>query len=226
MADLPAEFADIKGMARVYFSRHSCDADLGVAEAYLEDARRWNATKRDSLDNAKGALLQSAVIHYARAFDPASRHRSHIDIERHLNPSASEMHNLLIDLRHESLAHFGPAGDEETPWSEDIPAILIDGKNWQTLIASRRSLYRYELVNRFLNHLKIVRPIVTKLSEQSKEKFSKTFEKYWLEDSNFQYLLIQNEMDPVRLGGWNGPILSGDRSGRKIQVLSDKHFKK
>lgn len=226
VAALPPEFADLAGMARSWFSRHSCDADLGVAEAYLHDAIRWHSTKRESLANAKGALLQSAVVHYARAFDPASRHRSHISIERYLDVKEKAFHRLLIDLRHESLAHFGPAGDDDSPWSEDIPALIVERGQWQPMIASKRPLYRSALALRFLNHVKKIRPIVTELSDKSKSHFTEVLSKRWEESSTLSRLIESHTMDPQRLGGWSGPFLGGPRSGREIQILSDDIFSK
>ena len=209
-AALPPEFKSLKGKARRWFHRHSCDADLGVAESYLADAVRWNSTKRESLLHAKGALLQSAVIHYARAFDPASKHRSQIKIEPYLDEAATISHGTLIDLRHESLAHFGPAGEDGTPWSEDIPALIIEGDQWQTMIASRRSLYRDALVKKFLEHLQIVRPIVRELSEESKAIFSKALNECWSENELIGRIIAENKMDPDIIGGWSGPFLSRD----------------
>lgn len=221
---LPSDLDDLRGAARVWFSRHSCDADLGVADAYLRDAVRFNSTKRDSLQQAKGALLQSAVIHYARAFDPASKHRSHISISKHLDDKGKELHSLLIELRHESLAHFGPAGEGGSSWSEDIPAVIIENGRWQPMIASKRSLYRAGLVTEMLAHLEKIQPIVSRLSEKSKNHFTTLFQKYWEENPDFENLLSKCQMDPTRIGGWEGPFLSGSRSGRQLQTLSDSLF--
>lgn len=221
---LPPEFDTLAGKARQWFSRHSCDADLGISELYLQDAIRFHNAGRESLNQAKGALLQSAVLHYARAFDPASKHRRHISILSKLNPTDQEIHRTLMNLRNESLAHFGPAGESDTPWSEDIPAMIVDGNVWQVMVASRRALYRPSLAPTFLNHLKAVRPLVTSLSEKSKKSFETELEELWRANSLINDLLLQNEMNSSRLGGWSGPFLGGKRSGRSITTLGELGF--
>ncbi len=179
------------------------------------------------MNNAMGALLQSAVIFYARAFDPTSKHRNHINLESKLSEEQKAFHLSLIQLRHESLAHFGPAGsDSGDAWSEDIPAIIIDKGLWQVMVASKRSLLRKGFAEEFLDHLEIVAPLVSALTEKSKKRFEHDLAAAWDESDEIEQLLSSNLLDPGILGGWDGPFLGGNREGRAFRTLNDSHFLK
>jgi len=224
---LPLKYKTLSKIARQWVYQHSCDADVQVARAYVLDAERFRQGGRDSLNNATGALLQAAVIFYARAFDPASGHRSHLNITKKLDQRSRDFHALLIDLRHKSLAHFGPAGTEGgDSWSQDIPAIIIDRGTWQVMVASKRSLHRIGFAKDFLLHLETVGPLISESTERSKKRFEQEFEAAWQDDPEIEKLLADNMLNPKTLGGWTGPFLSGSRSGRDFRTLNDSVFKR
>jgi len=136
---LPPEHAGLGKLIRRWVDAHSVSADVRMAKDYLIDALRWHNTGRGSLKNASTALLHSAVMLYARATDRTSDHRGHVAIGDKYTTAQSEIHLHLLNIRNESLAHFGPAGIPKS-WSEDQAVLIVEGQHWQPAIAARRSM--------------------------------------------------------------------------------------
>ena len=211
--------------ARKWIAYHSCSADLAITRDCLDDALRWHSTGRSSLNRAKTALFHSAILSYARMFDPsATHHRAELPILGKLADDQRAFHDRLIQLRHEALAHYGKAGVTE-PWYEDALFVIADQKNWQPMIASRRSQFDAKFCKDFQNHVHSIEPYVESLVESLKNDFQDNFQSAWEADIDFYSHMQGAQVDARKLGGWNGPILAGSRSGRLQVELPDRLFK-
>lgn len=218
---LPEEQRKLKKSARRWLDGHSCSADLEMSAVYVEDAIRLHGTKRESLKHAKTALLHMAVIYYARPFDGRSNHRSRINIKSKLSDDGEKFHDLLIDLRHESLAHFGPAGPI-IPWSSDYALMVREGGNWQTLSAARRSLYEHSFASNFQDHLSKVCGIAREITIERRDEFERQIFEAWRDSDELHHILHQCEINVEMFGGWSGPLLGGVRSGRTIVEMDNR----
>lgn len=223
---LGRQHGKLEKAARQWIATHSCSADLAIVRDYLTDAVRWHRTGRASLGHAKTALLHTAILSYARMFDPrASHHRSQLPIVGQLNEDQRAFHDTLINLRHEALAHFGKAGVSE-PWYEDALYVVADQMNWQPMVASRRSQFDLRFCLAFQSHVQTLEPMVDGLVEKYRQNFQERFQSAWESDREFPKLLASARIEPERLGGWSGPLLAGSREGRLQVELPDALFRK
>ena len=223
VASLNGEHRSLEKAARRWIETHSCSADLKICSDYLADALRWHSTGRVSLTRAKTALVHSAVLSYARCFDPRTKHRSELPIVGKFDEMQRKFHGELIDLRHEALAHFGPAG-LGSPWHEDSCYIIANDISWQPMVASRRAQFQPKFALDFYNHIQCVALLVDTVIERWRTQFQTLFQQAWENDATFGDLIQSTRVDPLSLGGWEGPILGGKRDGRLLIELSDKLF--
>ena len=212
---LPAEQSKLRKDAERFLDFHSCSSDIRLAYDYVAEAIEWHGNKAASAGYAKTTLMQSAVSLYARAFDQKSRHRRAISIKSRLDARAAAFHDQLIDLRHESLSHFGPAGTA-VPWSEDFAFMLSDGVVWQPFVVARRSQFEPVFAAELLQHLALTSEISSALAVAERDKFQTRMQAEWAESEALHALMQTCRADPAIVGGWDGPILGGNRSGRKI----------
>ena len=217
--ELPRKYKPLSRIANRYLTTHSWNADLTVAEEYVKDAIRWHKTGRKSLLHAKTALVQSAIVGYARVFDTSSNYRSDLKLGEILDVDQTVFHNKLLRLRHEALAHFGPEGTDKA-WNEDFCFVVREGLTWQTAVLARRSSFEQGLAIRLAEHLANIGKIVFERLCLLRKEFQAEIERVWESDENFERVLRGYEINPSIIGGWNGPILS-DRAngGRKIETF-------
>lgn len=213
--ELPKQYSKLSRLSKRYIETHSWSADLRISIEYVIDALRWHATRRESLGYAKTALIQTAVIGYARIFDTSSNHRSDFKIGGKLSVEASKFHAKLLRLRHESLAHFGPEGIVK-PWSEDMCVVVRDGITWQPAVIARRSQFESQFATMFRDHLEQVQKIVSKQVTQLQVDFQNELARVWHVCEEFDDIIKKYEIDPDVLGGWDGPVLSNRSAERMV----------
>lgn len=224
VANLQGKHGKLEKSARKWIATHSCSADLAIVRDYLSDAVRWHSTRRESLGRAKTALLHCAILSYFRLFDPsATRHRAELSIVGKFSAEQMVFHKRLLELRHEALAHFGQAGITK-PWNEDALYVIADRTHWQPMVASKRSQFDASFGIEFYRHVEEIEPFVEELVEKWKADFQEKFQTCWATDQDFDQLLRSCKVEPTELGGWQGPILSGHRSGRLLVELPDGVF--
>ena len=92
------------------------------------------------------------------------------------------------------------------------------------MVASRRSQFDAAFALHFLQHLERISPLVDQLVEKWQIDFQSRFQIAWAEDEGFEQIIRESRVDPTRLGGWGGPILSGKRTGRMLIELPENLF--
>ena len=220
---LPREHGKIARAARKWRQAHSFSADLLLAHDDLTEAIRWHSTGRKALSRAKTALLHNAILSYFRPFDNASKHRGQLQIYGKLSPEQLEFHNQIINLRHESLAHYGPAGTDKA-WSEDRMFILLEGDTWMPVATARRSQFESRFARDFLSHVTAIQTMVRDSVESFRADLQRQLQTAWENFPEFDSMIISSEAEASVLGGWDGPLLGGNRTGRQVMELPDMIF--
>lgn len=103
------EFRQLVGDARALHSAHSdlkISHDLAARLLQLDDAQGLPA---DFVEDCGLALLCSAIVFYARATKSASDHRKTFDIRPKMDAEERERHDMLVRLRDDAFAHYGPS---------------------------------------------------------------------------------------------------------------------
>lgn len=157
---LPSEFAKIAGMIRSLSSAHSIRMDIEVAydmvqalEVVLPQAR-LQSTTINWASNAALALLNSAIVMYVRATKSSSKHRGSINFLKDFTPSERETHDLLVELRDDAIAHFGPGEIYNGPtWQHEGVSLPLDDPNdMRVMTASHRVIMQKQLQERMHLH--------------------------------------------------------------------------
>lgn len=218
---LPPEHAKLAKLVRKWVDAHSVSADIRMARDYLADALRWHYTRRDSLKHASTALLHSAVMLYARATERGSDHRSHVPIADKCTADQMELHNRLLDIRNESLAHFGPAGGEKS-WSEDLAVMIVEGQHWQPAVASRRSLMEPAFTRSALHFMEALLPEFDRVAEARLAVCQNAIGSAATENDVVAACLTQALIDPQALGEAASILLTGKRQGRALRYSDEQ----
>lgn len=214
-ASLPPEFSKLRKAAERWADFHSCSSDVTLALEFIDDALKWHKSPRSTLGHAKHALMLSAVSLYARAFDKKGKHRRVPNLRAKIPADQLEFHDQLIEIRHEFLAHFGPAGFDG-PWGEDMAFVMTDFAVWLPFVSSRRSAFVPNFAIAFQVHTRTVSRLAHEIARVERDEFQSLLTEAWTEHSEIDALLWTSEVDPGVVGGWNGPVLSGDRTARKF----------
>jgi hypothetical protein len=216
---LPQSHSDFKGKIERWRDAHSSSADLKIAADFLELALRLHLNGDGEMELAKMGLLHAAVVAYGRAFEVSPDHRREFSVAGNMNAPQKAMHAKLIELRHQSIGHHGPAGTIE-PWSQDFALLVQNGVHWQPLIASKKRVFEPEFVRSVHRHLEEIQPLVLANVERKRELFQSMFdEKAML--SEIAELLEECTLDQAEIDLIAGPLLSGKREGRKIVIAND-----
>lgn len=158
---LPSEFKKIAGMIRSLSSAHSIRMDIETAYDMIhaldvvQPEARSQTNQINWASSASLALINSAIVLYARATKSESRHRGGLNFLRDFDTSERETHDLLVKLRDDAIAHFGPGESYDGPaWQREGVFLSIDDPNdMRVMTASRRVIMQKQLQSRMLRHL-------------------------------------------------------------------------
>jgi hypothetical protein len=90
---------------------HSAHTDLKVAHdlaARFIEFDQIESLPRAVVEDCSLALLCSAIIFYARATKSHSNHRKTFDIRSQMDDMEKDRHDLIVRLRDDAIAHYGP----------------------------------------------------------------------------------------------------------------------
>jgi hypothetical protein len=108
---LPAEHAALVGKIRRCRDSHSVHTDLMHASDMIGSVEAAFGAAQSGVgwaQHAVPALVYSAIILYARATHSDSKHRVRINLTKHFTPAQKALHDRIVTLRNDALAHYGP----------------------------------------------------------------------------------------------------------------------
>jgi hypothetical protein len=92
------------------------------------------------------ALLSQAVILYARAAKSKANHRTFVPLQRNLPPELRAVHDNVVQLRDDAIAHFGPGdGPGGRHWAQETVVLRIDGTVATLALPFSHSVYQEDL---------------------------------------------------------------------------------
>lgn len=216
---LPPDHSDFKGKIERWKDAHSSSADLKIASDFIELALRLNLAGASDMELAKMALMHAAVVAYGRAFEHSPDYRREFTVFGEMDADQQVMHKKLIELRHSSIGHHGPAGTLE-PWSSDSALLVQNGRHWQPVIASKKRVFEPGFAQSFHRHLSGIDQFVISRVEQKRKKFQSMLD----DKANVREIanLIKGcKLSPSQAAVFAGPLLSGPREGRKVVIAND-----
>jgi hypothetical protein len=148
------EYCIFEERVRRYGDAMSILADLADARRMLDALARPEPTKASSAAADRdrhvtaNALLSQAIILYARAAKSRSRHRTFVPLQRGMPPELRLIHDKVVQLRDDAIAHFGPGtGPGGRHWAKETVVLRIDGSVATLVLPYSRSTYQDDLAH-------------------------------------------------------------------------------
>lgn len=167
------------------------------------------------------AYATHAVILYSRATDASSKGRSTFSVRDCYDARQLKLHREVIDLRNQSIAHYGTTTHPGGAWYE--PGILFEVEESQTIGKmrvwdhGRRSNFRGYTVEALAELVPVALAHVTEQVGQRSEELAKYTDQLANEDQVFERLLLEHRVfaeqikSPSPTGGWYEPTRSGPK---------------
>lgn len=110
-AALPAGHEPLKQLIKDTIDVHSAHSDLKIAHdsaARFIDLNRSKGFPREFVEDCGLSLLVTGIIFYTRATKSGSEHRKTFDLRPKFDELEHQNHDLLVRLRDDAMAHYGP----------------------------------------------------------------------------------------------------------------------
>lgn len=114
----------------------------------------------------EASLLNNAIIHYARATKTTSRLRKTFDLTSRFTPEQKSIHQELVDLRDDAIAHFGTGGSYRGVWQAEVVILQAIAGTVRAGVATRRQTVDQNLLARARSHIAQVAEMLRRLSEE------------------------------------------------------------
>jgi hypothetical protein len=114
----------------------------------------------------ESALLNNAVVLYARATKTNSDERGPFDLRTRLSVEEKVVHQELVDLRDKAIAHFGSGGSYTGLWQVEVVVLQVTGETVRPGVATRRQTIDKKLMARMRKQIETAHGIVRAVSSE------------------------------------------------------------
>lgn len=141
---------------------HSLSVDLAMALEALDafDKLLGGAIEDFDTDALKSALLNNAIILYARATKTDSRIRRPFDVRPRLTDAQKTTHDELVKLRDDAVAHFGSGGNLAGEWQSSLLVLQFKDGIGRLGAITKRQTFDGNLAHRLRKQLEVVHEIL------------------------------------------------------------------
>lgn len=218
----------LAGMIRRLISLHSLHTDLESAADALRALAALSAAPARPDDRERltleSALLENAIVLYARATKSTSRERAGFDIRSRLSPAERQAHAEICDLRDEAVAHFGSGGSYRGQWKAKAAVFQMEEDGFRIGVVARRLAFDRDLLERMEAQIGRARAILGQAYEAQLDLLTTEFARLLDMDMPFARRLRDHPLD---LAAWLGsPRLAGEvlaRQRHKGTIFRHRH---
>lgn len=152
----------------------SLSVDLEIALENLNALDLIVKTPRAGSDfireTTESALLNYALLLYARATKTTSEQRSGFDLRSRFSNAEKEVHEELVNLRDDAIAHFGPGGSYAGEWQSELVILRFKGHEAKPAVVTRRKMLDRSLAERARRQIEVARALLRSLSLEQLEE--------------------------------------------------------
>jgi len=223
---LPPAHSPLAGKIRRCRDTHAVHSDLMHAAEMVDSVGpAFEAAQGGTAwaQKAVPALMHNAIILYARATHSGSDHRSRINLTRHFDADQMALHDRLVALRNDALAHYGPG--EITggfAWNEERLVIALGHPNQgRVMAASRRVGYAPYLPSQMATHIAQVLISATREVERRDAELVTALNGGILASGDVFDMAMQHTIDIGEMFGSHpaAALLDEDRSGAHTEII-------
>ncbi len=146
---------------------HSLCSDLVIAIETLDalDILMKSSSEDECLTKIamESALLNNAIILYARATKTTSKERKNYDLRSKFTEEQKMVHKELCDLRDMAVAHFGNGGSYSGEWLAELVILQFDGSSAKPGVVTRRIAISKSLVSRVRGQIEVAQALLRDL---------------------------------------------------------------
>src|SRR5450755_4067621 len=147
---------------------HSLSADLAIAIESLDalDVLLKAPTANDDFEKitTESALLNNALVLYARATKTSSQERGGFDLSSRFSAEERVTHKELSDLRDHAIAHFGSGGIYKGEWQAEVVVLQFKGEDAKPGVVTRRQMVDGKLAKRARKQIEVAHVLLRALS--------------------------------------------------------------
>ncbi len=172
---------------------HSLSTDLVLALKCLDTLEEFFEAS-DSLgpfqsEDAKlatqSALLNNALVLYARATITTSKQRGGFDLRSRFCEEGRIAHKELVDLRDCAIAHFGSGGSYAGEWQAELVILQCQGEDTRVGFVTRRQIVDRQLVLRARKQIDLALSLMQQLGKEKFREVTEEINKAVIEDPSF-----------------------------------------
>jgi len=168
---------------------HSLSADLAIALESLDalDTLLLAPTATDDFEKiiTESALLNNALVLYARATKTTSQERGGFDLRSRFSEEEGVAHKELYDLRDRAIAHFGSGGSYRGEWQAELVVLQFKGGNAKPGVVTRRQTVDRKLAKRARKQIEVAHALLRALSLEKLDEVTDELNKAIAEDPEF-----------------------------------------
>lgn len=153
----------------------------------------YNDAVQDEIDTVLvRALAVHAIVLYARSTSTSSKHRSKFDINNYLSPTQRIGHKRIMDLRNDSVAHFGTGGDTYADyWARETVVVAKAMDMISVGFDSTRANYKGADLTILADLLATLIPKFEELKVEKQATAQALVVQRWNADENFRNVLAK-----------------------------------
>ncbi|MES1156608.1 MAG: hypothetical protein ABUL73_02405 [Alphaproteobacteria bacterium] len=181
---------------------HSLSADLAMAIESLDaleavEVEMKNPKAPDDLAKiiTQSALLNNAVVLYARATKTTSKKRGGYDLWSRFSEEEKVTHKELTDLRDEAIAHFGTGGSYRGEWQAELVILQSRGEETKPGVTTRRKTLDRDLVQRARKQIQMAHDHLRELAIKKLDKVTAELNKTLSKEPEFYKEVRQHPLN-------------------------------
>lgn len=93
----------------------------------------------------------------------------------------------------------------------------MEGGHWTSALVARRRLFDIQFAEAVTAHLTMMDELAYAEAVARRTEFEAIFYPLARDDQTLCEALVRCAIDPAALGGWDGPVLGGEKKGRRIR---------
>lgn len=196
---------------------HSLSTDLAMALEALDAFDRILAKDIEDFDTdaLKSALLNNALILYARATKSQSNVRKTFDLRSKLTDAQKAIHRELIELRDDAVAHFGSGGSYRGEWQATLVVLQIKDGVAKPGVATKRQVFDEGLARRLRQQLEVAHAILRERSLAALDEVSEALNQAMTID---EQLIVLTRQHPLNLDLFMGSAEAAEMSRSSIEL--------
>jgi hypothetical protein len=191
----------LNSLVRRYRDAMSALNDLRECQEYLDVLREHDPLPQPTGSQqyhhaVSGALLSQAIILYVRATKTKSKHRTFVPVAQKLPAALGRAHKLMIALRDNAIAHYGPGSAEKRPaWVREKAALRVFRERASMRLLYSRVAIQTDLPNDLQHLVDHARQILVIIAEERAADLLEEVKRLHDSDPDFRTLASTNDID-------------------------------